>query len=64
MGRRRRTITVTLTEPQYRALSGAVALREAEIEADEPGSHAEARALRRGWNAIRDAWTDPYRGRR
>jgi hypothetical protein len=55
---RARTITVTLTEPQFHAIAGAVDLR-LEVYADE-GDHAysksQARILERAWRRIHHAW--------
>jgi len=47
-----RTITVELTEAQYRALAGAVALAEAEL--GETGQRVDA--LLRAWRKINHAW--------
>ena len=55
-----RTITVRLTEAQFRAIAGAVEER-AESLADQidhkmPGATREAATLERGWDALKGGW--------
>lgn len=53
----RRTLTVTLTDAQFRALAGAVALADADMEAQElPELDRERRTLDRAWTALNRAW--------
>lgn len=53
----RRTLTVTLTDAQFRALAGAVALADADMEAQElPELNRQRRTLDRAWTALNRAW--------
>lgn len=52
-----RTLTVTLTQPQYLALSRAVALAEHDWALyEEPDFDREAATLHRAWSKISAAW--------
>lgn len=55
---KRRTITITLTEPQYKAIADAVAHRDSYYEGEEYDAQraAEDRARDAAWIKIRDAW--------
>ena len=57
--RKQRTITITLTEPQFKALGGAVGHWWTDFEGDEGMSQfdvARGRALNNAWNKIKAAW--------
>lgn len=68
----RRTITVTLTEQQFRTLSSAIGSAESEwleMAADEEGTGeryfgTQLRTLERAWGKISAAWYDRERPRR
>ncbi len=55
-----RRITVALTEPQYRALAGAVDGELLELEErwsrNDGSALSRARTLERAWEKIRSAW--------
>lgn len=59
-----RTITVTLTKAQYRALGAAVAVADGEDEVSEaldPYRRGQAIARENAWVKIRNAWYDRER---
>ncbi len=51
-----RRIVVTLTEAQYNALAGAVALQTTEFEAGDSGTSKDLAVLDRAWEKIFRAW--------
>lgn len=59
----RRTITVTLTDRQFRALTDAVAALEADYQQNYD-YHPGMAPLNRAYDAIRDAWYSKERPRR